>query len=186
MNADDAGAILRSSRGSLDRSSPFFGTTIRFRPPHRRPFSRPFAVANAATTPTSACHANNRRPRRVLARSSRSSRVFVGVRGVGSIGFDRSGSILRSFPRADECRVPRKNESVVKSDGSTSIRDRRFAILVTQYVVVRVTHHRSYYLDSSYYYVVRTQYSYCLCIRLGCLIGRVRDDSSRKRPRMID
>ena len=129
MNADDAGAIRRSSRGSLDRSSPFFGTTIRFRPPHRRPFSRPFAVANAATTPTSACHANNRRPRRVLARSSRSSRVFVGVRGVGSIGFDRSGSILRSFPRADECRVPRKNASVVKSDGSTSIRDRRFSSL---------------------------------------------------------
>ena len=158
MNADDAGAIRRSSRGSLDRSSPFFGTTIRFRPPHRRPFSRPFAVANAATTPTSACHANNRRPRRVLARSSRSSRVFVGVRGVGSIGFDRSGSILRSFPRADECRVPRKNESVVKSDGSTSIRDRRFSSLNMWWY--ECTHHRSYYLLCGQLLSTRTVYTY--------------------------
>lgn len=55
--------------------------TIRFDSIYRRPAlcCPPAVVANAPMTATTACQINNRRPRRVFARSSSSAARFVGV-----------------------------------------------------------------------------------------------------------
>ena len=155
MNADDAGAIRRSSRGARsialppslpDDSIPSPSPSSFFSPVRRR--QRRDDAHERVPREQSPSPSGSRPVLAFVARLRRRSRRRV----------HRIRSIDRSFPRADECRVPRKNESVVKSDGSTSIRDRRFSSLNMWWY--ECTHHRSYYLLCGQLLSTRTVYTY--------------------------
>jgi len=145
VNADDAGAIRRSSRGSIDRSSPLFGTTIRFRPPHS-----PSSFFSPVRRRQRRDDAHERVPREQPPPPSGSRPVLAFVarllRRRSRRRVHRIRSIDRSrAPTSAECRERMHRSSRVTVRLPFSIRDWRFSSLNMWWY--ECTHHRSYYLQ---------------------------------------
>lgn len=142
--------------------------TIRFDLIYRRPAlcCPPAVVANAPMTATTACQINNRRPRRVFARSSSSAARFVGVPIGETI---RSKSIVCLYVPVSKCDDSQVEFFLI------AVEMCRFASRFSFFCFV-------FLWEPKMHHTVWTYTGNTVSDECGRAFGRIRENASRKRP----